>query len=157
MFSRSKYLSSEGSCQSVLKGLNRGACLGKHPLWKIRRELHFAALAALNRLIFFYSATVTMIRLASPAGEHRSVSEDVSLAERTSRAESTAERNFFPEQRSSRHRPCDACRRRKSRCVLKEGAVKCVLCEFHGQECTFMEKIPPRKRRRASGEDELDR
>jgi hypothetical protein len=35
--------------------------------------------------------------------------------------------------RSRRERPCDACRRRKSRCVIHEGAVLCVLCEFHRQ------------------------
>lgn len=35
--------------------------------------------------------------------------------------------------RNRRERPCDACRRRKSRCVIHEGAVLCVLCEFHRQ------------------------
>ncbi|EME79032.1 uncharacterized protein MYCFIDRAFT_156359 [Pseudocercospora fijiensis CIRAD86] len=48
--------------------------------------------------------------------------------------------------RSKRERPCDACRRRKSKCVLQEGR-RCVLCEFHKQECTFVENAQPRKRK----------
>jgi hypothetical protein len=49
--------------------------------------------------------------------------------------------------RNRRERPCDACRRRKSRCVIHEGAVLCVLCEFHKQECTFVQDPQPRKRK----------
>ncbi|KAL7273340.1 Fungal specific transcription factor [Rhizina undulata] len=49
-----------------------------------------------------------------------------------------------------RDRPCDACRRRKSRCVMNEGADICVLCGFHSQECTFVQSPQPRKRRLAS-------
>ncbi|KAF2281222.1 uncharacterized protein EI97DRAFT_367223 [Westerdykella ornata] len=46
-----------------------------------------------------------------------------------------------------RERPCDACRRRKSRCVINEGRKLCVLCEFHKQECTFVQSPLPRKRK----------
>ncbi|KAF2187707.1 hypothetical protein K469DRAFT_685588 [Zopfia rhizophila CBS 207.26] len=49
--------------------------------------------------------------------------------------------------RTRKERPCDACRRRKSRCVIHEGAVLCVLCEFHKQECTFVQSPLPRKRK----------
>ena len=49
--------------------------------------------------------------------------------------------------RARRERPCDACRRRKSRCVIHEGAVLCVLCDFHKQECTFVQDPQPRKRK----------
>lgn len=49
--------------------------------------------------------------------------------------------------RSRRDRPCDACRRRKSRCVLNEGTSVCVLCRFHNQECTFVQSPQPRRRR----------
>jgi Fungal specific transcription factor domain/Fungal Zn(2)-Cys(6) binuclear cluster domain len=49
--------------------------------------------------------------------------------------------------RPRRERPCDACRRRKSRCVIHEGAVLCVLCEFHKQDCTFVQDPQPRKRK----------
>ncbi|KAJ4372212.1 Fungal specific transcription factor [Neocucurbitaria cava] len=54
--------------------------------------------------------------------------------------------------RSRRERPCDACRRRKSRCVIHEGAVLCVLCEFHKQECTFVQSPLPRKRKVVDGD-----
>ena len=54
--------------------------------------------------------------------------------------------------RSRRERPCDACRRRKSRCVIHEGALLCVLCEFHKQECTFVQSPLPRKRKVVDGD-----
>ncbi|OAL00678.1 hypothetical protein IQ06DRAFT_182280, partial [Phaeosphaeriaceae sp. SRC1lsM3a] len=44
-------------------------------------------------------------------------------------------------------RPCDSCRRRKSRCELADGRSPCLLCRFHRQECTFNEEPQPRKRR----------
>lgn len=44
-------------------------------------------------------------------------------------------------------RPCDACRRRKSKCVVHEGQVVCVLCQFHNQDCTFVQSPQPRKRK----------
>ncbi|KAL8243966.1 hypothetical protein R6Q59_010224 [Mikania micrantha] len=53
-------------------------------------------------------------------------------------------------------RPCDSCRRRKTRCVLgSENADTCVLCAFHNQSCTFVEDATPRKRkgRTLSGDD----
>jgi hypothetical protein len=51
-------------------------------------------------------------------------------------------------------RPCDACRRRKSRCVINYNAATCVLCEFHRQECTFVEGSQARKRKHNGvGED----
>ncbi|CAK1364183.1 unnamed protein product [Cercospora beticola] len=51
-----------------------------------------------------------------------------------------------PPAKPKRERPCDGCRRRKSKCVLQENR-KCVLCEFHKQECTFVENAQPRKRK----------
>ncbi|KAF2743377.1 hypothetical protein M011DRAFT_521599 [Sporormia fimetaria CBS 119925] len=51
-------------------------------------------------------------------------------------------------------RPCDACRRRKSRCEVDSG-LPCVLCRFHHQECTFFEDPQPRKRK-ATGLHEED-
>lgn len=51
-----------------------------------------------------------------------------------------------PPHRSRRERPCDGCRKRKSKCVLQEGR-RCVLCEFHKQSCTFLEEAQPRKRK----------
>ncbi|RFU27579.1 hypothetical protein B7463_g8759, partial [Scytalidium lignicola] len=49
--------------------------------------------------------------------------------------------------RSRKDRPCDACRRRKSRCVTNDGQLSCVLCQFHSQECTFVQSPQPRKRK----------
>lgn len=51
-----------------------------------------------------------------------------------------------PVPRGRRERPCDGCRRRKSKCVQQEKR-KCVLCEFHKQDCTFVENAQPRKRK----------
>ncbi|KAF2473515.1 uncharacterized protein BDR25DRAFT_283111 [Lindgomyces ingoldianus] len=51
-------------------------------------------------------------------------------------------------------RPCDSCRRRKSRCEIVDGAPPCVLCRFHRQECTFLEDPQPRKRKAASLSEE---
>ena len=51
-----------------------------------------------------------------------------------------------PAIRPRRERPCDGCRKRKSKCVLQESR-KCVLCEFHKQDCTFVEQAQPRKRK----------
>lgn len=50
--------------------------------------------------------------------------------------------------RARKERPCDACRRKKSRCVLNEGQpLSCVACSAHGHQCTFVEDPRPRKRR----------
>lgn len=53
-----------------------------------------------------------------------------------------------------RDRPCDACRRRKSRCVLHEGQTSCVLCQFHSQDCTFVQSPQPRSKRRLPASSE---
>ncbi|OIW33637.1 hypothetical protein CONLIGDRAFT_186369 [Coniochaeta ligniaria NRRL 30616] len=49
------------------------------------------------------------------------------------------------------HRPCDACRKRKSRCELPDGDSVCVLCQFHKQTCTFVHDPPKKKRRTSEG------
>lgn len=46
-------------------------------------------------------------------------------------------------------RPCDVCRKRKSRCVKEAGQLKCVLCSFHGRDCTYLDAPTRRKRKRA--------
>ncbi|GAB7354115.1 hypothetical protein MBLNU459_g4679t1 [Dothideomycetes sp. NU459] len=69
------------------------------------------------------------------------------LAPRSSpMAVNTARPRSIANSRSRRDRPCDGCRRRKSKCVLQE-AQRCVLCEFHNQDCTFVEAAQPRKRK----------
>ncbi|KAK9476902.1 fungal-specific transcription factor domain-containing protein [Lipomyces japonicus] len=52
-------------------------------------------------------------------------------------------------------RPCDACRRRKSRCVFSENDSVCFLCRFHNYECVFSENPPPRKRQRRNSTDQI--
>ncbi len=46
-------------------------------------------------------------------------------------------------------RPCDNCRKRKSRCEMSDNDTQCVLCQFHGKPCTFLSD-PPKKKRRVS-------
>lgn len=60
---------------------------------------------------------------------------------------STTSADSAPNIRGRKERPCDACRRRKSRCVVNEGQTSCVLCQFHTQECTFVQSPQPRKRK----------
>lgn len=60
--------------------------------------------------------------------------------------------------RSAKERPCDACRRRKTRCVKEKGEDKCVLCKFHSQECTFLhEPVARTRKRKAQPSEETDR
>ncbi|KAK9236611.1 fungal-specific transcription factor domain-containing protein [Lipomyces kononenkoae] len=50
-------------------------------------------------------------------------------------------------------RPCDSCRRRKSRCVFSENDSVCFLCRFHNYECMFSDNPAPRKRQRRNSGD----
>ncbi|KAK9473931.1 fungal-specific transcription factor domain-containing protein [Dipodascopsis tothii] len=51
-------------------------------------------------------------------------------------------------------RPCDSCRRRKSRCVFSDNDTLCFLCRFHNYECVFSDSPAPiRKRNRKSSPD----
>ncbi|KAK9367293.1 transcriptional activator protein DAL81 [Lipomyces kononenkoae] len=52
---------------------------------------------------------------------------------------------------TTRERPCDACRKRKVRCLLTEESATCVLCKSRSLECTFLQD-PPRKRKRPEAE-----
>jgi hypothetical protein len=44
-------------------------------------------------------------------------------------------------------RPCDRCRQRKIRCLVLDSGTDCALCRSRGQECSFIE-APPKKKRR---------
>ncbi|CAD0024312.1 unnamed protein product [Aureobasidium pullulans] len=57
-------------------------------------------------------------------------------------------RTYGNSARSTKERPCDACRRRKTRCVKESGEDKCVLCKFHSQECTYLHEPVARTRKR---------
>lgn len=50
-------------------------------------------------------------------------------------------------------RPCDACKRRKQRCVFRDGQEDlCVMCEFQNVPCTFTDTgIVPSTTRKRSG------
>lgn len=52
-------------------------------------------------------------------------------------------------------RPCDTCRKRKSRCVKEPGQDKCVLCTFHRRDCTYLDEPQRRKKRRTEGTPNL--
>ncbi|KAK3385628.1 fungal-specific transcription factor domain-containing protein [Podospora didyma] len=52
-----------------------------------------------------------------------------------------------PRKGSRADRPCDICRRRKSRCAKEPGQDRCVLCAFHDRECTYLDAPQPRKKR----------
>ena len=58
--------------------------------------------------------------------------------------------------RNRPRRPCDACRKRKSRCEMAEGESICVLCKFHRQPCLFQENPQPRKKRKISTDGSND-
>ncbi|TVY29666.1 Transcriptional activator protein [Lachnellula hyalina] len=50
-------------------------------------------------------------------------------------------------------RPCDACRRRKSRCIMPQDSETCILCQSRAEQCTFVQS-PQRRKRRKLDEDE---
>ncbi|KAK6541220.1 Fungal specific transcription factor [Orbilia ellipsospora] len=86
------------------------------------------------------SQTVTPSSNANPGRKSPSAAPPPPSAQPTSATTSTT-------TRSRKDRPCDACRRRKSRCVMNEDSSICVLCQFHKQDCTFLQSPQPRKRR----------
>lgn len=63
----------------------------------------------------------------------------------TSGALSLGGANGIPKARPQR--PCDNCRKRKSRCEILEDDTQCVLCQFHNKTCTFISDAPKKKRR----------
>ncbi|KAJ7783536.1 hypothetical protein DFH07DRAFT_190405 [Mycena maculata] len=48
--------------------------------------------------------------------------------------------------RSRKNRPCDGCRRAKSRCAIPQGGPPCVECQQMNKQCTFDELPPERKK-----------
>ncbi|KAJ7357133.1 hypothetical protein DFH08DRAFT_851120 [Mycena albidolilacea] len=51
--------------------------------------------------------------------------------------------------RSRKNRPCDGCRRAKSRCAIPQAGPPCVECQQMNKQCTFDELPPERKKPRA--------
>lgn len=58
-----------------------------------------------------------------------------------------------PPNSTKKDRPCDSCRRRKSRCVIDANESACVLCKFHKQDCTFLANPVARKRKATDSDD----
>ena len=48
--------------------------------------------------------------------------------------------------RSRKDRPCDSCRKRKSRCIIEEAGQNCQSCRTSGKDCTFEISPTPRSR-----------
>jgi hypothetical protein len=53
---------------------------------------------------------------------------------------------------TKRTRPCDTCRRRKTKCYTDERESACVLCKFHGQQCTYDRSAGYTSRRRPTSQ-----
>lgn len=49
-----------------------------------------------------------------------------------------------PPQPRSKVRPCDHCRRRKTKCTLKSGTTLCLQCESRGLKCTYSDNLVKR-------------
>lgn len=47
--------------------------------------------------------------------------------------------------RSRKHRPCDLCRKRRSRCAIPEQGSACIECLQTGKACTFLDQPVDRK------------
>lgn len=138
------------------------SCWEKHRVPKV--EIDASSLRHCSTIFQTRGATTKMtaaviIRPGVNPGPHRSILVTPSCS-KTSRL---GERNPGPTKRrlharviktvhSRRERPCDACRKRKSRCVIHDGALLCVLCDFHKQDCTFVEAPQPRKRKSETDE-----
>ncbi|RFU28178.1 hypothetical protein B7463_g8164, partial [Scytalidium lignicola] len=57
------------------------------------------------------------------------------------------------QHRAQKERPCDACRRRKIRCIrVPADSELCALCQSRSESCTFVQD-PPRKRKRQQPQD----
>lgn len=87
-----------------------------------------------------YHAAPSSVEPSNPRDAIRSLLS-ASMSSTTSSAESASN------TRSRKDRPCDACRRRKSRCVINTGQTSCALCQIHSQDCTFVQSPQPRKRK----------
>ncbi|KAK9473478.1 uncharacterized protein V1510DRAFT_392046, partial [Dipodascopsis tothii] len=58
-------------------------------------------------------------------------------------SETATARPFF--RRNRKNRPCDGCRRRKTRCIRASPTAVCTVCVSHGERCTYMQEPPARK------------
>lgn len=68
-------------------------------------------------------------------------SVDVEVKHGSSSSAATGIRPF----RSRKQRPCDSCRKKKSRCAILEQGSSCVECRQTGKACTFLAQVRQRK------------
>ncbi|KAL8758900.1 MAG: hypothetical protein Q9199_001124 [Rusavskia elegans] len=94
--------------------------------------------------------TSTSAPKASTPSSQRSDQSSSSKSKRTAAAKD----GKIP--RGERQRPCDACRKRKSKCVREENEIPCQSCAVHNQPCQFNEDPQPRKRRLDHDGKEVD-
>ena len=57
--------------------------------------------------------------------------------------------------RSRKQRPCDSCRRKKSRCAILEQGTSCVECRQTGKACTVLDKPHQRKQQQQDQQIQL--
>ncbi|KAK4195544.1 fungal-specific transcription factor domain-containing protein [Triangularia verruculosa] len=53
-------------------------------------------------------------------------------------------------------RPCDTCRKRKSKCAKAPGQDRCILCEFHDRACTYQDAHQQRRKRDVASPQTVD-
>lgn len=70
-----------------------------------------------------------------------SVSSDIHLLQENSKSKALMQSSKCIKPR----RPCDHCRRRKTKCVIAPSSNKCVQCEAKSLKCTFIEQAVKRK------------
>ena len=90
------------------------------------------------------------------AGTPDSRTRSAGLGTKNSSSKKMSANRGPPVPRGKRERPCDACRKRKSKCVVAEGQRICAACGIHGQECTYVEDPQPRKRKIDIGGSQSD-
>ncbi|KAK3997769.1 fungal-specific transcription factor domain-containing protein [Cladorrhinum sp. PSN332] len=79
---------------------------------------------------------------------------DNSSSESNFSSPDAAPQSHPPRQAANRvDRPCDTCRKRKSKCAKEPGQERCVLCAFHNRDCTYLDVPRPRQKRKAHEDD----
>ncbi|KAK7463624.1 hypothetical protein VKT23_006966 [Stygiomarasmius scandens] len=81
--------------------------------------------------------------MASRAGPSSSKADSSSISQR---GESPPPVTLARPFRSRKNRPCDGCRRAKTRCAILEVGTPCVECQHTRKKCTFDEQPQERKR-----------
>lgn len=90
------------------------------------------------------AAAVVMHPLATPEPSRMDRSPSTNIEPSLPRTASIGASSEGKRPRADR--PCDGCRKRKSKCVIQD-STPCVLCRVHKQECTFVQGPLPRKRK----------